>query len=44
MIARKMDGPLGLTTRQIARRLFVTCWVVYALAIISRSASTSTPT
>ena len=31
MIARKMDGPLGLTTRQIARRLFVTCWLVYAL-------------
>jgi hypothetical protein len=31
MIGRQMDGPLGLTTRQIARRLFVTCWVVYVL-------------
>jgi hypothetical protein len=27
----RADQPLGLTTRQIAVRLFVTCWMVYAL-------------
>lgn len=31
MIARDTDRPLGLTTRQIAFRLFVTCWIVYTL-------------
>ncbi|HYN08771.1 MAG TPA: hypothetical protein VES67_15430 [Vicinamibacterales bacterium] len=31
MIARDTNGPLGLTPRQIAVRLFLTCWIVYAL-------------
>lgn len=31
MIASAVDRPLGLTTRQIAVRLFLTCWLVYAL-------------
>lgn len=30
-MVRNADGPLGLTARQIAVRLFFTCWIVYAL-------------